>query len=184
MGAVQSELACRFALRDPREGPKVRKADLHPGLLHRPSEEHVGLGGAARRDVVGGVEEDRVDLGQIDELLEAARRVGGEAPADPEQHLLDEILRGTNTYERQVAVRRVLLHLLRRDTIGAISTHDLQLAEVEDLISSAVPVHFQETLHPGGDPPMTFDYRMRPGVATTVNALKLMELVGLRTEDL
>ena len=83
-----------------------------------------------------------------------------------------------------MAVRRVLLHLLRRDTIGAISTHDLQLPEVEDLIAVAVPVHFQETLHPGGDPPMTFDYRMRPGVATTVNALKLMELVGLGTEDL
>lgn len=99
-------------------------------------------------------------------------------------YLLDEILRGTNTYERQVAVRRVLLHLLRRNALGAISTHDLQLAEVEDLVSVAVPVHFQETLHPGGDPPMTFDYRMRPGVATTVNALKLMELVGLRTEDL
>ncbi|HEX6898949.1 MAG TPA: hypothetical protein VF789_04515 [Thermoanaerobaculia bacterium] len=99
-------------------------------------------------------------------------------------YLLDEILRGTNTYERQVAVRRVLLHLLRRNAIGAISTHDLQLAEVEDLVAAAVPVHFQETLHPGGDPPMTFDYRMRPGVATTVNALKLMELVGLRTEDL
>jgi DNA mismatch repair ATPase MutS len=46
-----------------------------------------------------------------------------------------------------------------------------------------VPVHFRETLHPGGDPPMTFDYEMRPGVATTVNALKLMELVGLRPEE-
>ncbi len=29
---------------------------------------------------------------------------------------------------------------------------------------------------------MTFDYQMRPGVATTVNALRLMELVGLRPE--
>ena len=47
-----------------------------------------------------------------------------------------------------------------------------------------VPVHFRETLHPGGDPPMTFDYVMRPGVATTVNALKLMELVGLPAESL
>lgn len=26
---------------------------------------------------------------------------------------------------------------------------------------------------------MTFDYRMRPGVAPTTNALKLLELVGL-----
>ena len=46
-----------------------------------------------------------------------------------------------------------------------------------------MPVHFRETLHPGEDPPMTFDYRMHPGVATTVNALKLMELVGLRPEE-
>ena len=30
---------------------------------------------------------------------------------------------------------------------------------------------------------MTFDYQMRPGVATTTNALMLMELVGLRVED-
>lgn len=97
-------------------------------------------------------------------------------------YLLDEVLRGTNSYERQVAVRRVLTHLLRRKTIGAISTHDLQLAEMEELKPALVPVHFRETLHPGGDPPMTFDYKMRPGVATTTNALKLMELIGLRTE--
>jgi DNA mismatch repair ATPase MutS len=45
-------------------------------------------------------------------------------------------------------------------------------------------VHFRETIHPGGEAPaMTFDYTMRPGVATTVNALKLMELVGLAPED-
>ena len=122
------------------------------------------------------------ELKRIQKIVEASDhpRTGGRVLL----YLLDEILRGTNTYERQVAVRRVLLHLLRRDAIGAISTHDLQLAEVEDLIAVAVPVHFQETLHPGGDQPMTFDYRMRPGVATTVNALKLMELVGLGTEDL
>jgi hypothetical protein len=99
-------------------------------------------------------------------------------------YLLDEVLRGTNSYERQVAVRRVVHHLLRRGAIGAVSTHDLQLAEVEDLKDLFVPVHFRETLHPGGDPPMTFDYVMRPGIATTVNALKLMELVGLPAESL
>jgi membrane protein implicated in regulation of membrane protease activity len=97
-------------------------------------------------------------------------------------YLLDEVLRGTNSYERQIAVRRVVLHLLRRGAIGAVSTHDLQLAEVEELKTVCLPVHFRETVHPGGDPPMTFDYVMRPGVATTVNALKLMELVGLPAE--
>lgn len=98
-------------------------------------------------------------------------------------YLLDEVLRGTNSQERQVAVRRVILHLLRQGAIGAVSTHDLQIAEIPELAESVRPVHFRETLHPGGDPPMTFDYRMRPGVATTTNALRLMELVGLKAEE-
>ena len=98
-------------------------------------------------------------------------------------YLLDEVLRGTNSFERQVAVRRVVLHLLKRGALGAVSTHDLQLAEVQEIKTVCVPVHFRETLHPGEDPPMTFDYEMRPGVATTVNALKLMELVGLPAES-
>jgi len=99
-------------------------------------------------------------------------------------YLLDEVLRGTNSYERQVAVRRVVLHLLKQGALGAVSTHDLQLAEVPEIASVCVPVHFRETLHPGEDPPMTFDYKMHPGVATTVNALKLMELVGLGAEEI
>ena len=30
---------------------------------------------------------------------------------------------------------------------------------------------------------MTFDYRLRPGIATSTNALKLMEVIGLPLED-
>jgi len=121
------------------------------------------------------------ELKRIQKIVEESDRAHAEGRVL--LYLLDEVLRGTNSYERQVAVRRVVLHLLRRGAIGAVSTHDLQLAEVEELKAVCIPVHFRETLHPGGDPPMTFDYQMRPGVATTVNALKLMELVGLKPED-
>jgi hypothetical protein len=121
------------------------------------------------------------ELQRIQKVVAAADRAQGEGRVL--LYLLDEVLRGTNSFERQVAVRRVVLHLLRKGAIGAVSTHDLQLAEVEELRSVCVPVHFRETIHPGGDPPMTFDYVMRPGVATTVNALKLMELVGLPAES-
>jgi hypothetical protein len=121
------------------------------------------------------------ELQRIQKVVAAADRLHGEGRIL--LYLLDEVLRGTNSYERQVAVRRVVLHLLRHGAIGAVSTHDLQLAEVDELKAVCVPVHFRETVHPGGDPPMTFDYEMRPGVATTVNALKLMELVGLPAES-
>lgn len=120
------------------------------------------------------------ELKRIRSVVDAADRSRSEGKTL--LYLLDEILRGTNSQERQVAVRRVLLHLLRQGAIGAVSTHDLQVAEIPELAHAANPVHFRETLHPGGDPPMTFDYRMRPGVATTTNALRLMELVGLKPE--
>ncbi|MCY2989843.1 MAG: hypothetical protein NTY19_18520 [Planctomycetota bacterium] len=43
-------------------------------------------------------------------------------------YLLDEILLGTNSRERQIAVVRVLQVLLQHGAIGAVSTHDLDLA--------------------------------------------------------
>ena len=61
---------------------------------------------------------------------------------------------------------------------------DVAPAEVPEIAATCVPVHFRDTLHPGEDPAMTFDYAMHPGVATTVNALKLMELVGLGAEEM
>jgi predicted ATPase len=94
--------------------------------------------------------------------------------------LLDEILHGTNTGERQIAARQIIRHLLAQHAIGAVSTHDLTLADDPELAVSSIAVHFRETFTRGPDgPAMHFDYRLRPGIATSTNALKLMELIGL-----
>jgi DNA mismatch repair ATPase MutS len=95
-------------------------------------------------------------------------------------YLLDEILQGTNTVERQIAARRIIAFLVSTGAIGAVSTHDLALADAPELAGSVRPVHFTDIVGDGVDRPvMSFDYRLRPGVATTTNALRLMELVGL-----
>lgn len=94
-------------------------------------------------------------------------------------YLLDEILQGTNTAERRIAATRVIRHLLQRGAIGAVTTHDLELAIEPALADAARPVHLRESVSADGGPLMTFDYKLRPGVATSTNALKLMELVGL-----
>jgi hypothetical protein len=95
-------------------------------------------------------------------------------------YLLDEILQGTNTAERQIAVRTILGQLLEAGAIGAVTSHDLNLADAEDLSRAAVPVHFTEHFHEGPDGmSMQFDYRLRPGVATSRNALKLMKMIGI-----
>ena len=95
-------------------------------------------------------------------------------------YLLDEILQGTNTAERAIAVRGVARHLLQAGAIGVMTTHDLGLAQEEPLASSAVLAHFSETVDAQGV--MSFDYRLRPGLATSRNALRLMELIGLHLD--
>ena len=92
-------------------------------------------------------------------------------------YLLDEILQGTNSAERSVAVRAVARHLLDAGAIGAMTTHDLSLAGEEPLNSAARLVHFTETVDASGK--MSFDYRLRPGLATSRNALRLMQMIGI-----
>jgi len=92
--------------------------------------------------------------------------------------LLDEILQGTNSAERHIAVTRVVQQLAESKAMGAISTHDLELGSNDELAEISTPVHFRETISDAEG--MTFDYIMRTGVATTTNALKLLELVGIK----
>ncbi len=95
-------------------------------------------------------------------------------------YLLDEILQGTNTAERRIAARRIIGHLVAQGAIGAVSTHDLDLADEEPLASAARPIHFTEQVGVNpADPSMSFDYKARPGLATSTNALRLMALIGL-----
>ena len=96
-------------------------------------------------------------------------------------YLLDEILQGTNSRERQIAVISVCQHLLNANAIGAISTHDLELAEADAIAKKCETVHFREFFNDGNDgkKEMSFDYVMRKGISPTTNALKLLEMVGL-----
>jgi hypothetical protein len=119
-------------------------------------------------------------LREVVEIADATTEAGERQPL----FLLDEILHGTNTSERQIAARQIIRTLLRFGATGAVSSHDLSLTETHDLTAARDAVHFTETFTRGPDgPAMSFDYQLRPGVATSTNALKLMELVGLPLDD-
>jgi hypothetical protein len=91
--------------------------------------------------------------------------------------LLDEILHGTNSEERQLGARWVLAELLRAGAIGAVSTHDLGLCQLPPaLMQSVQSVHFRESVLNGK---MVFDYKLRLGPVTGGNALRLMRSLGL-----
>ncbi len=128
-----------------------------------------------------GVSYFMAELQRLKAVVDAARQV--HTTEGPRLfYLLDEMLQGTNTTERQVAARRILLHLVAQGAIGAVSTHDLTLADSPDMTAVAHLIHFTERIVPGPTGPvMTFDYKSRPGLATSTNALKLMEIMGLDT---
>ena len=99
-------------------------------------------------------------VARIGELREAER-------ARPVCYLLDEVLQGTNSAERRIAVRTIVDHLIASWAIGVVTTHDLELAQDPSFAAHADSVHLQETLAGEGDAvTMTFDYTLRPGPAT------------------
>ncbi len=145
---------------------------------------HLATSIRVRDDVGEGVSFYMAELQRLKKVVDQAEQL----KANPDQvllFLLDEILQGTNSRERQIAVVQVLRHLIQSHTIGAISTHDLELADDPQLQALATPVHFRETIQPDaeGNEQMTFDYKMRQGVSPTTNALRLLEMVGLGYEE-
>ena len=66
---------------------------------------------------------------------------------------------------------------MTRGAIGLATTHDLALTEIADRLSPAAQnVHFEDTFEDGT---LAFDYRLKPGVVRSSNALALMRAVGL-----
>jgi hypothetical protein len=91
--------------------------------------------------------------------------------------LLDEILHGTNSYDRRIGAQAIVRTLVDARAIGLITTHDLALTELPAQLGTiAVNMHFQDRIENGK---MVFDYRMQPGVVEHSNALALMRAIGL-----
>ncbi|HSG81609.1 MAG TPA: hypothetical protein VLC48_05130 [Gemmatimonadota bacterium] len=120
------------------------------------------------------------ELQRLKHIVGAADEAEAGEAGTPLLYLLDDIFQGTNTAERQIAARKVIAHLLAAGAIGAVTSHDLALADTDELSRGCDPVHFTESIEeaPSGAR-ITFDYRLRPGVATSRNAIKLLEIVGL-----
>ena len=112
------------------------------------------------------------------------RQVVDAARSAPVLYLLDEILHGTNTSERRIAARTVIWHLLRTHGVGMVSTHDLELID-QKLEPHTEIVHLVDQIRQTSDgPEMFFDYKVRPGMAPSSNALRLLALVGLGPEEM
>lgn len=101
------------------------------------------------------------------------------AGSRPVLFLLDELLSGTNSHDRQVGAENYLTGLVARGAVGLATTHDLALTQVAERMGiKAANVHLADTIRDGE---VLFDYQLRPGVVQRGNALALMRAVGLET---
>lgn len=132
---------------------------------------HVGTSIRVSDSLAGGVSHFYAEIEKLKAVVDAT------GAGVPVLFLLDEILHGTNSRERQVGARWVLAELLERGAFGVVTTHDMELCQLTpELMNRVRQAHFRESVQ---NDKMTFDYQLREGPVRAGNALRLMQLVGL-----
>jgi hypothetical protein len=95
----------------------------------------------------------------------------------PVLFLLDELLSGTNSRDRLAGTELIVRNLVKENAIGMVSTHDLALTVIPETMGErAANCHFDDRFE-GGQ--LIFDYKLKPGIVKTSNALELMRSIGL-----
>lgn len=111
------------------------------------------------------------------ELLRIKRVVAAARAGERVCFLLDEIFKGTNSHDRHQGARALIRQLQKQGAYGLISTHDLELGELQKESHGRIRnYHFREYYE--GEA-IRFDYTLRTGISTTRNALYLIRLVGI-----
>jgi len=91
--------------------------------------------------------------------------------------LLDEILRGTNSADRHTGSKALIKQLIQHNAVGLIATHDLELVKLADEFPDKLHnYHFDVQV--AGDE-LYFDYQLKRGICTSMNASLLMKKIGI-----
>jgi DNA mismatch repair ATPase MutS len=92
--------------------------------------------------------------------------------------ILDEILRGTNTKDKQLGSLGLLEKLISQNAVAIIATHDLEIGKLEDVHPAVVTNYcFEVELQ---NDQLIFDYKLKKGISSKLNAsflMKKMEII-------
>lgn len=89
--------------------------------------------------------------------------------------LIDEMLRGTNSRERQIAQEGFLKNIELSESLIVVATHDIELAKTNN--PKRISKHFRENII---NDQMSFDYKLHDGPVETSNALKILKQEGIK----
>lgn len=91
--------------------------------------------------------------------------------------ILDEILKGTNSIDKQKGSLALMKQLIANQACGIIATHDLVLGKLEQEFPNQIKNYrFEADIQ---DNELTFSYRLREGIAQNMNACFLMKKMGI-----
>ena len=91
--------------------------------------------------------------------------------------ILDEILKGTNSKDKEIGSKAFLKKLIKLNANGIIATHDLTLGELEqDYPDHITNQCFEVKI---SEKELDFDYKLYPGITKNLNASYLLEKMGI-----
>lgn len=91
--------------------------------------------------------------------------------------ILDEILKGTNSKDKQKGSLALVKQLISKQSCGIIATHDLLLGMLEQEFPDEIKNYRFEADITNDE--LTFSYRLREGIAQNMNASYLMKKMGI-----
>ena len=91
--------------------------------------------------------------------------------------LLDEVLRGTNSEDKQHGTIKIVERLLSLQALGVLATHDIEVCNLSEQYPQQLQNKCFESIIENGE--LTFDYKLRDGVCKNKNATFLMKKLGI-----
>ncbi len=112
------------------------------------------------------------ELRRLQQLIEAVQA------GKPMYYLIDEVLKGTNSVDRNKGAAALIRQLVDYDSAGIVSTHDTTLHILSQELPGRVTNQCFEVNVEGDQ--LTFDYKLRDGVSKSFNATALMRQIGIK----
>jgi len=111
------------------------------------------------------------ELKKLKTIIDAVNR------NEPVFILLDEILRGTNSLDKHTGSEALIRQLIKQNAVAVLATHDVALAKLENEFPSSIDNYHFDVQVEGEE--LYFDYKLKNGVCTSLNASILMKKIGI-----
>lgn len=91
--------------------------------------------------------------------------------------LLDELLRGTNSEDKQLGTIKIIEKIISLKAFGVVATHDIEVCQLAKKYPQIIQNKCFEVQIKNDE--LHFDYKIRDGVCQNKNATFLMKKIGI-----